>query len=529
MIDDQTSNSLKTSGKNISYWIDSTEPILYEKLNQNITADVAVIGGGISGITIAYLLSRENIKVVVIEDGLIGSGETGRTTAHLVNALDDRYYELENIFGEEKTFLAAESHTAAINYIESIVKQENINCNFERVDGYLFLHSSDKNENLDKELKAASKAGLNISSVSEIPGLKLIDGPALKFANQAQFHPLKYLNGLCNKIILNGGKIFTQTHAEEILNKMIKTSDGHSVNAENIVVATNTPISNRFVIHTKQFPYRTYVLAFKIPRSALPKALWWDTGDQNSVWHTHPYHYVRVSDYDDNFDLLISGGEDHKTGQADEENIPEEERYNKLYDWTKKHFPIAGDVLYNWSGQVMEPMDSLAYIGKNPGDDNTYIATGDSGNGMTHGTLAGMIISDLILSRINKYSELYDPSRKTIKTLNIFLEEQLNVAKQYLNLFIPGDVQNLDELLAGEGAIIKDSLKKFAVFRDENGKYHLFSAVCPHLKCIVEWNKDEKTFDCPCHGSRFNCYGTVINGPANKDLEMLEREKVKIG
>ncbi len=524
MIDEKTSNPLRTSGKNISFWIDSTEPIFYKKLNEDINADVAIIGGGISGITIAYLLSKENLNVVVIEDGFIGSGETGRTTAHIVNALDDRYFELENIFGEEKAALAAESHTAAINFIETIVRKEKIDCNFERVDGYLFLHPSDKEENIEKELKAALKAGLDVSIVQEVPGIKFTKGSAIRFPSQAQFHPMKYLNELCNKIVSNGGKIFTQTHAEEISEKIVKINNGFSINAENIVVATNTPISNRFIIHTKQSPYRTYVVGFKIPHGSLPKALWWDTGDSNSVWPTHPYHYVRLQDYDANNDLLISGGEDHKTGQADEENIPEEDRYNKLYDWTKKHFPMVEDVLYNWSGQVMEPVDSLAFIGKNPGDENIFIITGDSGNGMTHGTLGGMIISDLILGRKNKYSELYDPSRKTLKTINIFLEEQLNIAKQYLDLFTEGDIEKLRDLPSGEGAIMRDDLKKIAVFRDEEGKYHIFSAICPHLKCVIGWNKDEKTFDCPCHGSRFNCYGKVINGPANKDLEILEKE-----
>jgi glycine/D-amino acid oxidase-like deaminating enzyme/nitrite reductase/ring-hydroxylating ferredoxin subunit len=522
-----TSNPVKTSGKNISYWIDSIEPIFFEKLNNNIEVDVAVIGGGISGITTAYLLSKEKLKVAVIEDGFIGSGETGRTTAHLVNALDDRYYELENIIGEEKTLLAAESHTEAINLIESIVKRENIECNFERVDGYLFLHPSDKPETLEKEFYAAKKAGIKISAEKNINGIEFKNGPVLKFSDQAQFHPLKYLKGLCEKIIFNGGEIFTQTHAADISDKTVKTDSGYTITAGKIVVATNTPVSNRFIIHTKQFPYRTYVMAFKIPRGSIPKILLWDTGDKDSVWHTHPYHYVRVSDYNEDFDLLISGGEDHKTGQAEKENIPEEGRYEKLYSWTKNKFPLAGEVLYQWSGQVMEPMDSLAFIGKNPGDDNIFVVTGDSGNGMTHGTLAGMILTDLIMGRENKYSELYDPSRKSLKTLDIFIGEQLNVAKQYINLFTEGDIQNLDQLLSGEGAVIKDNLKKIAVFRDETGKYHLFSAVCPHLKCIVEWNGDEKTFDCPCHGSRFSCFGKVINGPANTDLEILENELIK--
>jgi len=231
---------------------------------------------------------------------------------------------------------------------------------------------------------------------------------------------------------------------------------------------------------------------------------------------------VRIQNYDNNYDLLISGGEDHKTGQPDKDDIPEEERYNLLYLWTKNHFPIIGEILYSWSGQVLEPLDHLAFIGENPTYNNVYIATGDSGNGMTHGTLAGIIISDLILGNENKYSELYDPSRKNFKTIGNFLREQLNIAGRYLDLFTEGDVEKIKDIPLGQGAVIRDDFKKIAVYKEKNGNYHTFSALCTHLKCIVEWNNDEKSFDCPCHGSRFNCYGKVINGPVNKDLEILE-------
>jgi Rieske Fe-S protein len=334
------------------------------------------------------------------------------------------------------------------------------------------------------------------------------------------------MRSLCGKIIEQGGKIFTQTHADEISGKVIKASGGFKINAGNIVVATNTPISTRFATHTKQYPYRTYVIACKIPKGTLPKALWWDTGDHSSAWFTLPYHYVRLQDYNTNYDLLIAGGEDHKTGQADKEEIPEDERYKNLYDWTKEHFPDAGEVLYHWSGQVIEPMDSLAFIGKDPTAENVYLVTGDSGNGITHGTLAGIILKDLILGRKNKFSALYDPSRKNLSSASIYIKEQLNVAAQYADLFSKGDVENLKDLLSGNGAVIRYQLNN-AVYRDETGKYNFFSAICPHLKCVVQWKKDEKTFDCPCHGSRFSCYGKVINGPANKDLEVFESEKIK--
>jgi glycine/D-amino acid oxidase-like deaminating enzyme/nitrite reductase/ring-hydroxylating ferredoxin subunit len=522
-MNEKISNPLKTAGKNISYWIDTIEPVIFSKLNKNIKCETAVIGGGISGLTTAYFLASAGKKVVVVEDGFIGSGETGRTTAHIASALDDRYYEIENLFNEEKAKLAAQSHMLAIDTIESIISNEKIHCDFERVDGYLFLHPSGKKENLEKEFKAAEKAGLDVELLQEINDLKNIKGPVLKFSNQAQFHPLKYLKGLAESIVSKGGEIYTQTHAQDFDKNSIKTSNGYTIEAENIVVATNTPVSNKFVLHTKQAPYRTYVIAALIPKGSFPKILCWDTGDTNSTWHTHPYHYVRVHSYDEEYDILISGGEDHKTAQADREEIPEEERYSRLYDWTKEHFPMTEKVIYKWSGQVMEPVDLLGFIGKNPMDtSNVYVATGDSGNGITHGTIAGLIISDQIMKIENQFSELYNPSRKTLKSTDTFVEEQLNVAGQYLEIFTDGDREKIESIKSGEGGIIKDEGKNIAVYRDEDGKFHIFSAVCPHLKCIVEWNNDEKSFDCPCHGSRFSSLGKVINGPANVDLKELE-------
>jgi glycine/D-amino acid oxidase-like deaminating enzyme/nitrite reductase/ring-hydroxylating ferredoxin subunit len=512
----------RTSGENKSYWLESTETIEYQKLEENITTSIVIVGGGISGLTTAYLLAKSGKKVVVLEDGYIGSGETGRTTAHLVNALDDRYYELEDLFGKDDAKLAAESHTAAVNMVENIITENNIECNFRRLDGYLFLHPTDDKENINKEYTAALNAGINVELVNDVPGISGIAFPAIRFPDQAVFHPLKYLKGLCDGIINYGGKIFTRTHVDEVLANGVRTADKFIVNAELIVIATNTPFHKRFVMHTKQAPYRTYVIAAKVKKGLIPHALWWDTGDHKSEWPTYPYHYVRMQPYDDGFDLLIAGGEDHKTAQPDEEGINEETRYKNLLEWTRLHFPYVEEIDYRWSGQVMEPVDDLGFIGKDPaGQDNVFLITGDSGNGMTHGTLGGMIISDMVNSVNNRWSELYDPGRKNLKTVDVFIEEQVNVAKQYLDYLSPGDIESVKDLAPDTGAIIKDGLTKAAVYRDKGGRLFAFSAVCPHLKCIIDWNPDEKTFDCPCHGSRFSNMGKVINGPANSDLEEI--------
>jgi glycine/D-amino acid oxidase-like deaminating enzyme/nitrite reductase/ring-hydroxylating ferredoxin subunit len=520
MDDKQQPNASVTSGANVSWWIESQSSNRSDgTVQQNIVTETLVVGGGIAGLTTAYFLLRAGKKVVLVEDGLLGSGESGRTTAHLASSLDDRYYELEKFHGKEGAALAAASHTSAIKAIENILYLEKIECQFTTLDGYLFLHPSDTAENLRKEYDATKRAGLDTAMLASIPGLKNLGAqPCIRFAGQAQFHIMEYLHGLADAVERMGGIIYTNSKAENITSKGAKVN-GFEINADHIVVATNTPINDLVTMHTKQWPYRTYVVAGKIKKRKLPYALWWDTGDQNSKWISMPYHYCRLTPFDEQYDLLIVGGEDHKTGQADAENIPEEQRYEKLEAWTRHHFPDMEEVAYKWSGQVLEPVDSLGFMGRNPGDDNIYIITGDSGNGMTHTTIGAMLVTDLIMGRANPYEKLYDPSRISLRATGDFLTEAGNMAKQYLDWITPEDLKDADNLAAGEGGIIVTGMHKTAVYRDENNALHAFTAVCPHMGCIVQWNADEKSFDCPCHGSRFTCNGEVTNGPAITNLK----------
>jgi Rieske Fe-S protein len=265
-------------------------------------------------------------------------------------------------------------------------------------------------------------------------------------------------------------------------------------------------------IHTKQAAYRTFVIGATVPAGSVSKGLYWDT--------PNPYHYVRLSrSASVTSDVLIVGGEDHKTGQADDA----EARYLKLEKWARARFPMMTDVVYRWSGQVMQPVDGLAFIGRNPMDKaNVYIATGDSGNGMTHGTIAGILLTDLIQGRENAWSTLYEPSRKTLGALNTFAKETLNMAAQYADWVTSGDVKEDRLVPPGSGAIVRRGLQKIAVYCDEAGKLHERSGVCPHLGGIVAWNHSEKTWDCPCHGSRFDKSGKVVNGPAIANLSPAE-------
>jgi len=499
-----------------SVWAATTDRPEFLPLASDITTDVCIVGAGIAGLTTAYLLTKAGKKVAVLDDGEISSGQTEVTTAHLSDEIDDGFTRMIKLHGEENTRLAADSHAASIDCIESIVKELKIDCEFKRIDGFLFAASEGDRDYLNNEFEAAMQAGRDVGMVYRCP-LDYDTGPAIRYPRQARFHPLQYLAAVAKAIKDKGGQIFTNTHVDKIEggeNANVKAGK-FKVRANAIVVATNTPVNDMFAIHTKQFPYMTYAIGVRVPKGSVVDAMYWDTLDA--------YHYVRLQSMNgkgaDAYDLLIVGGEDHKTGQADDTN----ERHTRLEEWTRERFPMAEDVEFTWAGQVMETIDGLAFIGRNPGDkENVYIATGDSGMGITHGTIAGMLLSDMILGKKNPWEQIYDPSRKAMRGVGTFAKENLNVAAQYLDWVLPGKVSSEADIEFDSGAVLREGLKKVAVYRDAAGKCHKMSAVCPHLQCIVEWNAAEHSWDCPCHGSRFDKFGKVINGPSNVDLSPAE-------
>ncbi|WP_240788697.1 FAD-dependent oxidoreductase [Ramlibacter henchirensis] len=471
-----------------------------------------MIGGGIAGLTTAYLLSSQGRSVVLIEAlDALGGGETGRTTAHFMPP-DDRYFEIEKSFGADGARMVARSFQAATDLVEEIARREAPECEFERLEGYLYCLPGQDPQDLQRELESALRAGVAVERLPQAPGLAFDTGPCIRFAHQAQFHPLRYLAGLARACVRQGVRLHCGTRAVDIQGtaevQVVTTLRGQ-IRARAVVVATNTPFNDRVVMHTKQSGYRTYVVGMEVPRGAVPRILLWDTGE--------PYYYVRLASAaaDSATDTLIVGGKDHKVGQ---DSRPER-RWDDIERWVRERFPMAGDVTHRWSGQVMEPADPVAFFGRNPNDEgDVFIITGDSGTGMTHCTAGAMAVSDMIMGRANPWADLYDPARKMTHGLGEFVKEQANTLAQYKDLVTGGDVDDVDHIRPGEGAVVRRGVSKLAIYRDDASMLHVRSAICTHLGCVVAWNASEKSWDCPCHASRFSIEGEVLHGPAGSPL-----------
>lgn len=495
-----------------SVWSFDDPALSAAPLVADVNYDVCVIGGGIAGLTTAYLLASEGKQVVVLEAKVdLADGETLFTTAHLAWVLDDRFARVASIRGDDVARAAADSHRSAIALIEQIAAREQISCDFRRVHGYLFPGTDGPDAVLD-EADALRRLGISFSMIDDPPAPE-VAGPSLRFAGQGQFHPRKYLAGLATAIRKHGGTIHTGTRVVRIEGGTpcsVRTVGGNTVTASAVVVATNAPFDAGLLLHTKLAAYTTYAVAMEVTRGVVPEALYWDTED--------PYHYIRIHPGPGETDYLIVGGEDHKTGHA----ADQDERWARLASWAREKFPAVGAVRHYWSGQVFETPDGLGLIGAAPWGRNVYVITGDSGMGLTHGTLGARLVANLIRGQADTLEKVYDPSRLMPAALKTFLAENLNLAAQYTDWLTGGDVKSADEIPPGQGAIIRQGLKKFAVYKEKDGKVCEMSAACPHLGAVVRWNPGEQTWDCPAHGSRFSCDGNVIHGPAVEELKRSE-------
>lgn len=503
-----------------------TFPQGLQPLDSDIDTDVAIVGGGIGGLSIAYALSRMGRPCVLIERDLVGSSGPARLeSAHLAEALDGRYFRLENIYGTENASLVAQSHSAAIQAIRETIRKEAIECDFQMLDGYLSLHPSDRIKTLRQEFEATRRAGLPTELVSHAPGIRLRERISLKFPSQAQFNPRKYAQGLSKAVLRYGGKIFTGTRAINVDASGVTTTGGR-VTANHIIVATSTPL-NMVRIHVKQLAYRSYVIGMLVDKGKVPATLWWDTGDQHSVWSTTPYHYARIQSLDDQRDLLICGGEDHRVTTTGYDDLSDEDHFNHLEAWGYDHFPAVGKILYRSSHLRMEPIDSLGYIGRNPGDSNIYIATGDAGTGLTYAAIAGLLIPDLIAGRKNPWEDLYNPSRTPVQVLGEFLGESRDMSYGYPDLRVDDATEHA--LSNDEGAVIRIHGRRIAVYRDNQGELHAHLASCPHVGCGLHWDPHERSFECPCHAGdtytggalRFDIHVPQTSKRARKDVHPI--------
>lgn len=525
---------MRTSGETDAVWI-HTDPYSnrpqFSKLDRDLETDVCIIGSGISGISIAYELVTRGINVVLIEAREILSGETGRTSGHLANDLDDGYTEIAKKHGDEGAKAAADSHTWALNRVGEISKQLGIECEYRKLPGYdisQYLRNSrqhaDDMQQLLVDGKKASAVGIR-TEYKEGFAVKGWTGAidqrdAVIYYDQATFHPTKYLVGVL-KFLQNQPNFscYTYTRAMDVEEKgvellgmghkdvYVKTLDGHTIKCQDAVEATCVPLQKLSIIAEEEY-YRTYCIAIRTPKGSVEDCLLYDSAEE--------YKYIRLTECDSQNDYMVVGGGDHKVGQSNT-LAP----FDELEKWTRERFPQATSIDYKWSGQIFEPVDYMAFIGKNQGKKHTYVVTGDSGNGLTHGVLAGKLIADEITNTPNPWAKLYNPSRlaSIAKVLPSMLSHDVQINAQYKR-FAQTDIHDIEDLVPGDGGVLNSGTKKpIACYKDEEGVVHKFSAICPHLHGVVCWNSAEKSWDCPVHGSRFSKDGVQIMGPAKAGLQ----------
>ena len=496
----------------IPFWIDSAPIKRFPTLQKKMNVDVLVIGAGITGITTAYLLKKAGFAIVLIERERVASLDTGHTTAHLTYITDVELYKLADSFGNDHAQAAWDAGAAAIDEIERIVSEEKIDCEFTRAPAYVHLRvggSVQKEiQSLRREAKIAANLGFDARYLESVPYFNL---PGVRFANQAKFHPRKYLRALVRQISGDGSHVFERSAAMEFDAKKRRAKiNRHWISFDRLVMATNNPlvgfssIASATLFQTKLLLYTSYALGARVRAGTVPEAMFWDT--------RVPYDYLRVDGHR-GFDYLVYGGEDHKTGQKRRT----QQAYARLVSRLKKIVPEAR-VDHRWSGQVICSPDGLPYIGENA--QRQFIATGFCGNGITFGTVSAMMACDWITGRKNPWCDLFGVDRKKIKgaAWNYVKENKDYPYYMLKDRLARPERESVREIRRGGGVIIGPRLKKVAAFRDRKGNLHKFSPVCPHLGCHVRWNPAESTWDCPCHGSRFKATGEVFAGPAERGL-----------
>ncbi|HLG02024.1 MAG TPA: FAD-dependent oxidoreductase [Bacteroidia bacterium] len=502
--------------ENYPIWQEDAAPTAYPPLSGEIETDVAIIGGGITGLTTAYLLGKAGIKTVVLEAKNISGGNTGHSTGELYALVDENYHVLRQKYNGEKTALIAEGRTSALQLVRDLVNEHNIPCHLENVSWFLLSETGDDTATIENEYEACKQIGLNAHLENQSP-LPFPVKRSLRIEGQAQINPQEYAKALAEKTdpvvsIYENSQVIAITEGEK---HILRTENG-LVKAKYIIHATHTP-KGIMAIQSFLGPYREYTIALEDKNNLLPPG----------IYHTNkrPHNYaIRQYENTNGEKYVVVHGEPHKAGQK----VDNEACFSHLEEYIRERMEL-GEVKYRWAEQHYRPADGLPYIGRRDKKGTVYFATGFSGDGLIYGTLAGKILSDEILGTENKYAELFAPTRHNpLKSAAGFLKENLNVLVQFAkDLPHKSEIEKFSDVKHGEGKIIELDDEKYAAHRDHMGKFHIVSAVCTHMKCIVNWNSAEQTWDCPCHGSRYTPDGQIIEGPAITNLSRMKGKNEK--
>ncbi len=508
---------MKRDGASVSLWQDRMPDYSPKKISiENKTFDVLIAGGGVTGITTALQLQKEGKNCILAEAHNLCFGTTGGTTSHLNSFLDTSYDQIIKDFGEDAARLVYKAATQSLDLYYSNIEQYQIDCGYEVRNGYVYARDDKQAEHLDKIYDASIALGIDVSYTDRIP-VPIDFTKAIVYREQAQVHATRYVYALAKAFEEAGGVILQNClvndfKGDEILE--IETSIG-MVKARNLIWATHIPPGVN-ILHFRCAPYRSYAMAVTLKDEAYPDGLAYDMYD--------PYHYYRTQEVDGK-KYLIAGGEDHKT--AHEENT--ENCFRKLEAHVREYFNVD-QVAFKWSSQFFEPADGLAYIGHLPGNpENVYVATGFSGNGMTYSHIAAITLTELITKKESEYGKLFHPGRiKPVAGFANFVKENVDVVKEFIGKRLDLEkIESLGSIAHGQGKVVKYEGKSLALYKDEAGELHAVSTVCPHAKCSVGWNSAEKSWDCPCHGSRFSVDGEILTGPARQGLEIIEINKLE--